>query len=181
MLTLHACTIHTGLQHGGVSACAALPAAFGAEVICTLRHRRPHPWHASAPCLISAAVFICGINAADIQPGQGLYYSTLTQSWRARNCDSNNYGVTNRTYGLTPSACRCGAMHSVIDYRGKGTGEDRSCWLIAGVGNAHQLWPKQRGTLCCLVVACVRIYTRRGCGQLMMTAAAAASSMFVQP
>jgi hypothetical protein len=43
---------------------------------------------------------------ADIMPGQGLYYSTLTQSWRARNCDTNNYGVNNRTYGLTPFACR---------------------------------------------------------------------------
>jgi hypothetical protein len=39
-------------------------------------------------------------------PGQGLYFSTLTNTWRARNCDSNSYGVANKTYGLTPAACR---------------------------------------------------------------------------
>lgn len=39
-------------------------------------------------------------------PGQGLYFSTLTGTWRARNCDSNSYGVANKTYGLTPAACR---------------------------------------------------------------------------
>lgn len=41
-----------------------------------------------------------------IMPGQGLYFSTLTNTWRARNCDSNSYGVANKTYGLTPAACR---------------------------------------------------------------------------
>lgn len=39
-------------------------------------------------------------------PGQGLYYTTLTQTWRARNCVANSYGVANVTYGLTPYACR---------------------------------------------------------------------------
>jgi len=43
---------------------------------------------------------------ADIMPGQGLYYTTLTQTWRARNCLVNSYGVSNQTYGLTPYACR---------------------------------------------------------------------------
>lgn len=41
-----------------------------------------------------------------ILPGQGLYYSTITGSWRARNCDSDSYGVSNITYGLTPAPCR---------------------------------------------------------------------------
>lgn len=42
----------------------------------------------------------------DILPGQGLYYTTTTQSWRAKDCNLNNYGVTNKTYGLTPYPCR---------------------------------------------------------------------------
>lgn len=43
---------------------------------------------------------------ADIQPGQGLYFETLTKTWRAKNCEENSYGVTNTTYGLTPSLGR---------------------------------------------------------------------------
>lgn len=39
-------------------------------------------------------------------PGQGLYFETLTQSWRARNCSSNSYGVDKIAYGLTSFACR---------------------------------------------------------------------------
>jgi hypothetical protein len=39
-------------------------------------------------------------------PGQGLYYSTITGSWRARMCDTNNYGVSNKTYGLSPNPCK---------------------------------------------------------------------------
>lgn len=46
---------------------------------------------------------------ADIQTGQGLYFQSLTKSWRAQNCDSaqrpNTYGVSNTTFGLTPAAC----------------------------------------------------------------------------
>jgi hypothetical protein len=41
-----------------------------------------------------------------IQAGQGLYYETLTQTWRAKNCDKNSYGVQNTTFGLTPAPCR---------------------------------------------------------------------------
>lgn len=44
----------------------------------------------------------CG---SDILPGQGLYYATIDKSWRAKNCDSNNYGTANKTYGLTPRPC----------------------------------------------------------------------------
>lgn len=44
--------------------------------------------------------------SADIQAGQGLYFSSTTATWRARNCSSNNYGVANLTYGLTPAPCR---------------------------------------------------------------------------
>ena len=39
-------------------------------------------------------------------PGQGLYYTTLTQTWRAKNCITNSYGVANKTFGLTPYSCR---------------------------------------------------------------------------
>jgi hypothetical protein len=39
-------------------------------------------------------------------PGQGLYYLTLTKTFRAKNCDSNNYGVSNITTGLAPFTCR---------------------------------------------------------------------------
>lgn len=42
---------------------------------------------------------------ADIEPGQGLYYETLTKRWRVKNCEFNEYGVTNFTYGLTPAPC----------------------------------------------------------------------------
>jgi hypothetical protein len=45
-------------------------------------------------------------SAADIMPGQGLYFETLTQSWRARNCSNNNYGVDKVAYGLSSAACR---------------------------------------------------------------------------
>jgi hypothetical protein len=44
--------------------------------------------------------------AADIMPGQGLYYTALTRSYRVKNCISNSYGVSNITYGLSPSPCR---------------------------------------------------------------------------
>jgi hypothetical protein len=43
---------------------------------------------------------------ADIMPGQGLYFNTLTNTWRAKNCESNSYGMSNKTYGLSPAACR---------------------------------------------------------------------------
>lgn len=41
-----------------------------------------------------------------ILPGQGLYYATLTKSWRAVDCNESRFGVSNITYGLTPAACR---------------------------------------------------------------------------
>lgn len=42
----------------------------------------------------------------DIQPGQGLLYASLSKTWRAQNCNKNNYGVSAITYGLTPAPCR---------------------------------------------------------------------------
>lgn len=33
-------------------------------------------------------------------------YETLTKAWRALNCTDSKYGVSNTTYGLTPSPCR---------------------------------------------------------------------------
>lgn len=56
-------------------------------------------------CACPCYAVLCCV-AADIMPGQGLYYESLTQSWRARNCSSNNYGVDRITYGLSSSACR---------------------------------------------------------------------------
>lgn len=43
---------------------------------------------------------------ADIQAGQGLYYSTLSKTYRAKDCNANTFGVANTTYGLTPAPCR---------------------------------------------------------------------------
>lgn len=43
---------------------------------------------------------------ADILSGQGLYYETLDNSWRARNCTHDMYGVPNITIGLSPFPCR---------------------------------------------------------------------------
>lgn len=43
---------------------------------------------------------------AVIQPGQGLFYSSISQTYRARNCDDNTYGVPTRFYGLTAFPCR---------------------------------------------------------------------------
>jgi hypothetical protein len=48
----------------------------------------------------------CLSSRADIRPGQGLYYETLSQSWRAKNCNSNTYGVDKVTYGLSTFPCR---------------------------------------------------------------------------
>jgi len=66
------------------------------------------PHCAFAACVYSSTTCYChhGYRClADIQAGQGLYYDTLTKSWRARNC-VDNYGVTNKTYGLTPAPCK---------------------------------------------------------------------------
>lgn len=49
---------------------------------------------------------LCAVLLTDIQTGQGLYYETLTKTWRAKDCVSDGYGVTNTTFGLTPTPCR---------------------------------------------------------------------------
>lgn len=46
------------------------------------------------------------LDAADVLPGQGLYFATLTGTWRAQNCNNDTYGVANTTFGLTPAPCR---------------------------------------------------------------------------
>jgi hypothetical protein len=43
---------------------------------------------------------------ADINPGQGMYFSAATNAYRAVSCDTNNYGVANLTYGLAAFPCR---------------------------------------------------------------------------
>lgn len=58
------------------------------------------------PCCVPSAV-----DAAVVQAGQGLYFESTTGTYRARNCDRGSgtegeFGVSNRTYGLSPSACR---------------------------------------------------------------------------
>jgi hypothetical protein len=47
----------------------------------------------------------CVLLPADILPGQGLYQ--LNETWKAFNCNSNNYGVANVTFGLAARPCRC--------------------------------------------------------------------------
>jgi hypothetical protein len=51
--------------------------------------------------------------AADIQAGQGLLYTTLDKSWRAVNWDTDNYGVANVSYGLSPQACKPCPMNMI--------------------------------------------------------------------
>jgi len=58
------------------------------------------------PFVLCALQHCCCSSPTDIQPGQGLYYEAITKSWRATNCDGNSYGVTNKTYGLTPAPCK---------------------------------------------------------------------------
>lgn len=43
----------------------------------------------------------------------GLMYNTLDKSWRTVQCNSNNYGVSNITYGLTPAPCTACPMNMV--------------------------------------------------------------------
>jgi hypothetical protein len=35
-----------------------------------------------------------------------MYYNAATQTYRALNCDTNNYGVKSKTYGLSANPCR---------------------------------------------------------------------------
>lgn len=42
----------------------------------------------------------------DIKAGQGMFYSPVTDSYWAVNCDSNNYGVFNKTSGLSAFPCK---------------------------------------------------------------------------
>ena len=71
------------------------------------------------PCVailaVGTALTVLTCALADIQPGQGLYYETLTKTWRAKNCDTNAYGVANTTYGLTPAACKACPINLVAN------------------------------------------------------------------
>lgn len=57
-------------------------------------------------CRADRAGLCSALPCADIEAGQALYYESLTQTYRAVNCDDDNYGVTNRTYGWTPTPCK---------------------------------------------------------------------------
>lgn len=60
-------------------------------------------------------------------PGQGLVYMTLSKTWRARNCTTNNYGVSNITYGLSPAPCRdCECLPAC-----------RACLICVSVSHLH--------------------------------------------
>jgi hypothetical protein len=57
-------------------------------------------------CNPTLVVFCAVLNClTDIQAGQGLYFEALQNTWRAKNCTSNTYGVSDTTYGLDPSPC----------------------------------------------------------------------------
>jgi len=51
-------------------------------------------------------VVTCCVVVADIKAGQGMYYSPASQAFYASNCDFNNYGAPNITYGLSAFPCR---------------------------------------------------------------------------
>ncbi len=53
-------------------------------------------------CLSCCPLLAC----ADIKPGQGMYFSPATNKYTAVNCASDNYGVSNTTYGLAAYPCR---------------------------------------------------------------------------
>lgn len=44
--------------------------------------------------------------ACYIKAGQGMYYSAASATYKGVNCDTNNYGVANKTYGLAAFPCR---------------------------------------------------------------------------
>lgn len=49
----------------------------------------------------------CGcVAVADIKSGQAMYFSPASSAFYASNCDSNNYGAPNTTYGLSAFPCR---------------------------------------------------------------------------
>lgn len=66
----------------------------------------PHSIFCRYRCLCLSSALRPTSRPADIQPGQGLLYETLTKTWRAQNCIKNNYGLSAITYGLTPAPCK---------------------------------------------------------------------------
>lgn len=69
----------------------------------------------SFPHALTSAPDAC--TTADIKPGQGMYYSAVSHSYSAVNCDSNSHGVGSITAGLAANPCRvCPAgMHTCLD------------------------------------------------------------------
>jgi len=51
---------------------------------------------------------LCSLSdpSADARPGQGILFSTASNSFRAVDCSANQYGLPNRTYGLSAYPCR---------------------------------------------------------------------------
>lgn len=88
---------------------------------------------AFAVCVYSSTACSCHHGScwlADIQAGQGLYYDTLTKSWRARNCVDNSYGVTNKTYGLTPAPCKACPTNMI-------TSKDATAYSVSAAYYTH--------------------------------------------
>lgn len=56
-------------------------------------------------------------SSADLQPGQGMYYSAVTNSYTAVNCDTNSYGVGSIRAGLAANPCMAcpSGMHTSLD------------------------------------------------------------------
>lgn len=69
---------------------------------------------------------------ADVKPGQGMYYSVVSHSYMAVNCDSNSHGVAGITIGLAVNPCRkCPAnMQTSLDLPASA-----AHWASDGAGN----------------------------------------------
>jgi hypothetical protein len=70
---------------------------------CGTQHRT-RPQHSPPNKRVSVCTVCCVL--PDVHPGQGVLYSTATSTFRAVNCNKNNYGSASRRYGLEAAPCR---------------------------------------------------------------------------
>jgi hypothetical protein len=116
----HPCCLSRRLPAIAVSFAAALGPVCEQEqeTLCSCRHQQSRQcenasteteaWCCCCCCCCCCCLllsFVCA-TPADIEPGQGLFYASLTQTYRARNCETNSYGARTRFYGLVPYPCR---------------------------------------------------------------------------
>jgi hypothetical protein len=71
----------------------------------------------------------------DIMPGQGLYFETISNTWRARNCTSNSYGVDKLAYGLTPSPCKS-CPQNMVTSTDNTTHPRSAAWYVSDAATA---------------------------------------------